>query len=420
MEREESSMNSNAHLFFLLGPVAVLAVTLGSCGSPGKVQADNPGAASAEASVGVVKVGRKALGRTLTLSSELVPFQEIDVYAKESGYVKELNVDYGSRVQANQVLATLEIPELQLQVKQDDAAIKNAADQITYAQNLVSRAEAQYNVLQLQFDRLDKVAKSKAGLVAQQEVDDSQGRALAASAQVEAAKSNLQSAQSQLQAAQAKREHDQVLFEYSKITAPFAGTVTQRFGNLGTLLQAGTSSSTQAMPLVRLSQDDLFRLVIPVPESYVQFIHIGDPVSVMVPSLNRTFPGKVARFSVDVRADTRTMHTEVDVPNPGRLLLPGLYAQATINLEQKGNAISLPLQALNQANNQTTVDVVDASNKIEIRPVVIGIQTDTDAEVVSGLREGEMVVVSDRSSLKPGEEVRPKTIELVPYQGAEK
>lgn len=417
---KKSSMTLQTSTFILFVPAAAVTVLLASCGSPGKVQANNPGdPASAEVSVGVVKIGRKALGRTLTLSSELVPFQEIDVYAKESGYVKQLNVDYGSRVQANQVLATLEIPELQLQVKQDDAAIQNAADQITHAQNLVSRAEAQYNVLQLQFDRLDKVAKSKVGLVAQQEVDDSEGRALAAAAQVEAAKSNLQSAQSQLQSAQAKRERDQVLFDYSKITAPFAGTITQRFANLGTLLQAGTSSSTQAMPLVRLSQDDLFRLVIPVPESYVQYIHLGDPVSVFVASLNRTFPGKVARFSVDVRADTRTMHTEVDVPNTGRLLLPGLYAQATINLEQKGNAISLPLQALNQANNQTTVDVVDASGKIEVRPVVIGIETDTDAEVVSGLREGEMVVVSDRSSLKPGETVRPKTIELVPYQGQE-
>ena len=107
-----------------------------------------------------------------------------------------------------------------------------------------------------------------------------------------------------------------MLFDYARITAPFAGVVTQRYANLGTLMQAGTSSSTQAMPLVRLSQDDLFRLVIPVPESYVRYIHIGDPVDVRIPALNKTFPGKVARFSVDVKADTRTMHTEVDVPNP--------------------------------------------------------------------------------------------------------
>ena len=100
-------------------------------------------------------------------------------------------------------------------------------------------------------------------------------------------------------------------------------------------MQAGTSSSTQAMPLVRLSQDDLFRLVIPVPESYVKYIHVGDPVQVRVPSLDKVFPAKVTRFSVDVAADTRTMHTEVDVPNPSHVLMPGLYAEATLTLERQ-------------------------------------------------------------------------------------
>lgn len=397
---------------------------LASCGSSVKVQAKDPGetgsnAESAPVSVGVVKVGRQNLQRTLTMSSELVPFQEIDVYAKESGFLKQLNVDYGTRVEANQVMATLEIPELQLQLKEDDAAIKNAAAQIPHAQDELNRMEAQQKVLQLQYDRLNGVAQSKPGLVAQQEVDDAQGRALASSAQVEAAKSNLQSAESVLAAAQAKREHDQALFDYSKITAPFAGVITQRYANLGTLMQAGTSSSTQALPLVKLSQDDLFRLVIPVPESYVHYIHLGDPVSVNVPSLNRSFPGKVARFSVDVREDTRTMHTEVDVPNPQRVLLPGLYADATITLENKSDAVAVPLEAMDQTNGKTTVDVVDSVNKIEVREIVPGIQTPSEAEVLSGLQDGEMVVVSDRSGLKPGQLVRPKTIALVQYRSPE-
>ena len=411
-------------MLLLFGVIAAAIGMLTSCGNSEKVQAKAPGgpglnSSSTDVSVGVVKIGKKDLERTLTLSSELVPFQEIDVFAKESGFVKNLNVDYGDHVQKNQVLATLEIPELQLQVKEDDAAVKNATAQIPHAQDELNRVQAQQKVLQLQFDRLNSVAQSKPGLVAQQEVDDSEAKALASSAQVEAAKSNLQSAESVLAAAEAKREHDQALFDYSKITAPFAGVVTQRFANLGTLMQAGTNSSTQAQPLVRLSQDDKYRLVIPVPESYVKFIHLGDSVSVNVPSLSRTFPGKVARFSVDVREDTRTMHTEVDVPNPGRTLLPGLYAEATITLERKNNAIALPLQALNQENGQTTVDIVDPSNKIEVRRVVLGIQTATDAEVISGLKEGELVVVSDRSSLKPAEEVQPKIIDLVQYQGQE-
>jgi RND family efflux transporter MFP subunit len=413
----EATLKRTSLLCALAG---IVAISLASCGANEKVQARDPGdAASADVSVGVVKISRQNLGRTLTLSSELVPYQEIDVFAKESGYVKDLKVDYGSRVQANQTLATLEIPELQSQLKQDDAAIKNATEQITHAQNELSRVEATHKALQSQFDRLNGVAQSKKGLVAQQEVDDAEAKALASEQQVEGAKTSIQLAQSQQAAAQAKREHDQVLADYSNITAPFAGIITQRFANLGTLVQAGTNSSTQAMPLVRLSEDDKFRLVIPVPESYVRYIRIGDPVSVMVSSLNRTFPGKVARFSVDVKEDTRTMHTEVDVLNPNRVLIPGLYAQATITLEQKNNAISLPLQALNQQNGQTTVLVVDSSNKVESRPVVLGIQTATDAEIVSGLKEGETVIVSDRSGLRPGEEVRPKVIELVQDQGQE-
>jgi len=313
-------------------------------------------------------------------------------------------------------MAVLEIPELELQVQQDDAAIKNATDQVTSAEHELGRDEAQHNVLHLQFDRLNGVAKTRPGLVAQQEVDDSQARDLASEAQMEAAKANLEAAQSNLQEAQAKRRHDQVLYDYSKITAPFAGVVTQRYANLGTLMQAGTSSSTQAMPLVRLSQDDLFRLTIPVPESYVRYIHIGDPVNVSVSSLNRNFPGKVARFSMDVKEDTRTMHTEVDVPNPNRVLIPGLYAEAVLTLEKKDQALAIPLQAVNHTGDLTSVYVVGPSNKIQDRRVTLGIQTATDAEVVSGLEEGELVIVSDRSGLKAGEEVRPKQVELVEYK----
>ena len=413
---------NNSKIFWVLlaGLVIIGAAGLTSCGDRGihtKSASADAGPFTGGVVVGVTKVGRKTVGRQLTVSSELVPFQEIDVYAKESGFVRELNVDYGTRVKAGQVMAVLEIPELQLQVQQDDATIKNATDRVMRAQHQLTSMEAQHQVLHLQYDRLNGVAKTKAGLVAQQEVDDAQGKDLAAEAQVEASKANLEAAESELEVAQAKRMHDQALFDYSKITAPFAGVVTQRYANLGTLMQAGTSSSTQALPLVRLSQDDLFRLVIPVPESYVPYIHVGDPVEVRVPALHRSFPGKVARFSVDVKEDTRTMHTEVDVPNNDRILIPGMYAEAVLTLEKKKDAVTVPLQAVNHEGNQTTVYVVDASNKIEDRPVTLGIQTATDAEVVSGLKAGELVVVSDRGSLKPGEEVQPKVVELIEYQG---
>ena len=358
---------------------------------------------------------KKSLGRDITLSSELVPFQEIDVYAKESGYVKNLLVDYGTHVKAGQVMAILEIPELQAQLEQDQAEIKNASNQVIRAQHELARYQAQYKALHLQYTRLNGVFQSQPGIVAQQEVDDAQGKDLAASSQVDAGQAALEASQSQLAAAKAKLSHDQTLFDYSKITAPFSGVVTQRYANLGTLVQSGTNSSTQALPIVKLSEDDLFRLVIPVPESYVQFIRVGDPVDVHVPSLNRTFPGKVARFSVDVQHATRTMHTEVDVRNYDHVLVPGLYAEADVVLEHKEDVPTVPLQALNHEGDKTTVFVVNSKREVEERPVKLGIQTANDAEVVAGLHGGEMVVVSDRAGLRPGEKVVPQVIETMQY-----
>jgi RND family efflux transporter MFP subunit len=389
----------------------LMTIDLSACsGGDKRVEANGP-----TVTVGVTNVVRKSLGRQITLSSELVPFQEIDVYAKESGYVKKLYVDYGTRVKANEVMAVLEIPELEEQIQGDQAEIKNATNQVSRAENELKRDDAQYQALHLQYTRLNGVFQTQPGIVAQQEVDDAQGKDLAAASQVDAGKSSLEATQSQLAVARSKLAHDQTLFDYAKITAPFPGVITERYANLGTLVQAGTGSSTQAMPIVRLSQDDLFRLVIPVPESYVQYIRVGDHVDVRVPSLNRTFPGKVARFSVDVREDTRTMHTEVDVPNPQRVLLPGLYADAELVLDRKVDVPTVPVQALNHEADKTTVFVVTQDGKIENRAVQLGLQTASDAEIISGLNEGEQIVVSDRSSLKAGEKVHPQPVVVMQY-----
>jgi RND family efflux transporter MFP subunit len=397
-----------------LAIVAIAAAGMGACSRGNRGEG---GEALAAVPVGITRAIRMPLERQLTVSSELVPFQEIDVYAKESGYVRQLNVDYGTRVTQGQLMAVLEIPELQAQLEQDKAAIRNMGEQVTHAGKELSRVEAQHNVAHLQYQRLKTVADSKPGLVAQQEVDDWEGKDLALEAQVEASKSGLQSAQSQLAGSEARLVHDQVLYDYSRITAPFAGVVTERYANLGALMQAGTSSSTQAMPLVKLSQDEKFRLVIPAPESDVRFIHIGDPVEVRIPSLNKTFPGKVARFSVDVKSDTRTMHTEVDVANPNRVLIEGMYAEVTLKLEHKTAALAVPLQAVDRQGERSSLLVVNPDNRIEERVVTLGLQNAGYAEALAGLAEGEQVVVSDRGALKSGQLVRPKTVDLMNFEG---
>ncbi|HTX38299.1 MAG TPA: efflux RND transporter periplasmic adaptor subunit [Bryobacteraceae bacterium] len=407
-------LNTTRHI--LPAAAAILAAVASQGCSNSKVDASGAQPEPVAVSVGVASVTRKPIERQITVSSELVPFQEIDVYAKEAGYLKDLKVDYGTHVKTGDLIAVLEIPELQIQIQQDAAAIKDREDMVNQEQRQVDQVSAEVKPAELQYNRLKEVAQTKPGLVAQQEVDDWQGKYLAVAAQLEAARSSLQAAESQLLAAQAKQQHDQVLFDYSKITAPFNGVVTQRYANTGTLVQAGTSSSTNVLPIVKLSEDDKFRLVIPVPESYVRFIHVGDRVDVSVPSLDRHFPGTVARFSTDVAEDTRTMHTEVDVLNPNRVLMPGLYADATLTLEHKTDALAVPLQAISHQANGDSVYLVNAQHQIEVRPIRLGLQGANFAEVLSGVKEGDSVIVSDRSALKAGNTVEPHPVEMLEYQ----
>jgi RND family efflux transporter MFP subunit len=400
------------------GTALVFVLALSSCNRAEKAGADPPASEQA-ITVGVTKAEQRPLQRELTVSSELVPFQEIEVYAKESGYVSQLLVDYGSHVKRGQLMAVLEIPELQALLQQDRAALKSMQDQVANAQNQLTRLEAQHKVLHLEFERLNGVAQSKPGLVAQQEVDDVEGRDLAAEAQVQAAQSNMEAAKSNVAESEAKLAHDEAIYAYSRITAPFDGVVTERDANLGTLVQAGTNSSTNVLPLVKLSEENLYRLVIPVPETYVAYIRIGDEVSVRVSALNKNFPGKVARFASEVHDATRTMHTEVNVPNPTGELIPGVYAEATLTLNSKGNALTIPVQAIDREGDHTAVFLVDSSNRIQICPIALGIEDNSEnyAEVLSGLNEGEEIVVGDRSGLKAGEVVRPQLATPATYQG---
>lgn len=411
-------MQMNQTRYLLAAAALVAGTLLTGCSRMEKVSAkeDAPAAAVEPVTVGVAPAVHKPISRQITLSAELVPYQEIDIYAKESGYLKQLLVDYGTRVKKGQLVATLEIPELQMQLQQDAAAIKNQQELINQFQHQVERVSAQVNMYELQFKRLKGVADSKPGMVAQQEVDDADAKYLAAQAQLEGAKSSVASAQSELAAAQAKEERDHVLFDYSRIYAPFSGIITQRFANEGTLVQAGTSSATNVLPIARLSQDDLYRLVIPVPESGVKYIRVGDAVDVRVGALDRTFPGKVVRFSGDINQATRTMHTEVDVPNPNHVMVPGMEAEATLTLQRDNNALAVPLQAVNHEADKTTVYVVGADNRIQDRPVTLGLQTANDAQVLSGLKPGDKVVVSDRGSLKPGDSVKTHEVDVLAYQ----
>jgi len=176
------------------------------------------------------------------------------------------------------------------------------------------------------------------------------------------------------------------------------------------MIQAGTSSQSQAMPIVRLSQNDKLRLVIPVPESAVSRIHLGGPVAVSVQSLHKTVTGTVARFAERLDTDTRTMHVEVDVPNPALTLVPGMYADATLVLDSVKGAILAPVQAIDRTAEGARVFVVRRDGKLEARSVQLGLESDDHIEVTRGLADGDLLVVGSRAQLKAGAIVAPKVV----------
>jgi RND family efflux transporter MFP subunit len=358
--------------------------------------------------VAVVRTARADLSQSLTLEAEFRPFQEIDVHAKVAGYLKKIYVDVGDRVKAGQVLAILEVPELLDDVQQDDAVIRRSTEEINRSHADLDRAESAHHVAHVAAERLSNVMKERPTLVAQQDIDDATARDQGAEAQVATAKAALAAAEQQLAVSKATANKTKTLLEYTRITAPFSGVITHRYADTGAMIQAGTSSQTQTMPLVQLSENDRLRLMIQVPESAVSHIRVGAPVDVRVETVGRTFPGVVARSAGKVSPDTRTMATEVDVQNANLALVPGMYATASIALERTNGVLTVPVQALDRADDKATVLVV-SNGRVERREVHLGLETPDRVEIVKGLSEGDLVVVGSRSQLRPGAAVTPKT-----------
>uniref|UniRef100_Q01PE3 Efflux transporter, RND family, MFP subunit n=1 Tax=Solibacter usitatus (strain Ellin6076) TaxID=234267 RepID=Q01PE3_SOLUE len=405
---------------FLLNPYSLLFIAASACLTSGcskhePVQASDTKPADVP-TVAVAKAATEDLSHGLVLTAEFKPFQEVDVMAKVAGFIKVISVDVGDRVQKGQLLATLEIPEMADDLKRADAATVRAKAEVTRAQDEQRRAESAHDMAHLSFQRLSAVAQKKPGLVAQQDIDEAHSRDLVAEAQLAGAKSALAAAQEQVNVNNADTQKVKTLMEYTRVTAPFAGVITRRYADTGSMIQAGTASQTQAMPVVKLSENSKLRLILPVPESAVPTVHIGQKVEVRVPSLNRSFPGTVARFSDKVSMATRTMDTEVDVLNPSLVLVPGMYAEVNLTLASHNKVLAIPVMAVDLDTAEARsgaaptgqVLIVTPNNRVEKRKVTLGIESSNSVEVQSGLNEGDSVVLSGRASLQAGQEVRPK------------
>jgi RND family efflux transporter MFP subunit len=361
-------------------------------------------------SAAVALVKRAPIANAVTLSGAFHAYQQVDVHAKVAGYIRKIYVDVGDHVKAGQTLAVLEVPELSAEVWGAQAGLRRAKDAVTRAQSNVHSAESIYAAYHAAYQRLKQASETRPGLIAEQELDDSMAKDKDSEAKIESDKAALAEAQSQLAVAQAELQRMNAMEDYTHVTAPFAGVVTKRYADTGTMIQAGTSSDTQSMPVVQLAEYTKLRLVVPVPESAVPGVQLGSIVQVHVTAMNQDFEGKVARFADALNDETRTMHTEIDVKNPDGALKEGMYAEAKLILKQHQDALTVPIQALDRNGTGATVLTVDAQGRVEKRQVKLGVESSDRVEVVAGLTDNDRVIVGNRSEFHEGEKVQPKVV----------
>ena len=388
----------------------VLAVVMAIFEFSGRRAHASPEDASSLPTVAVQLATRGPIRSSITLSGEFRPYQEVDVHAKVAGYIRHIYVDVGDKVREGQTLAILEVPELNAQVAAADAAKRRSQDAIHRAEKDVQRAESAYTAAHAAYTRLKQASQARPGLIAEQELDDSLAHDLEAEAQVGSTRAALAEAKSQLGVAQADQQRYMAFEAYSHIIAPFSGVVTKRYADTGALINAGTASDTQSMPVVKLAQWSRLRLVVPVPESAVPNLHLGQSVGVRVPALKRTFQGKVARFADALSDETRTMHTEIDVENPDGTLVTGMYAETDLELQHPQNTLTIPIQALRRNGDSGTVMLVHPDGIVEPRTVRLGAEGNNRIEIVAGLSEGDRVIVGNLGEFQSGDKVKPKQI----------
>jgi RND family efflux transporter MFP subunit len=382
----------------ILGVLATGGAVLSSCSSSATPPAPVP-------AVPVATVRYTSLENDLVLTAEFIPYQEVDIMAKVAGYVKAINVDIGDHVRQNAILATLEVPEIQDDLAKAKAGEAAAEADVVTAQAAVHRDQAAASIAEISFQRITDVATRDRGLVPRQEVDVAQSRDAEAAAQLASASSALKAAQDAKVEADSEYSRAEAMVQYATIRAPFTGVITKRYANTGSMIQAGISSQTQAMPVVRLAQNNLLRLILPVPVSDVGGIRKGETVDVNVVSLGRTLKGTVTRYADSVQMSTRTMDTEVDVPNPDGSLIPGMYAEVHLHLAARPHVLSAPLDAVDGIGTSAEKAYLVRDGVVHLTSVTTGLQTATRIEIVSGLEAGDDVVVGRHSGIAEGERV---------------
>ena len=325
-------------------------------------------------SVTVIQPKPEAAQQDLTLPSTLQAFTESPIYARTNGYVAHWYKDIGTQVKKGQLLADLETPEVDQELQQARAAR--------------GQAEAQMNLAKTSAERWESLRKMDA--VAQQETDEKS--------------SGYAQGQAALASSTANVRRLEQLEAFKHIYAPFSGVIIKRNTDIGALINAGNSGTNQE--LFVLAQISPIRVYVDVPEIYAPSVRPGVKATIELPSFpGQRFTGAVARSADAIDPTTRTLRTEIDVPNKDAKLFPGSYAQVHFGVNVAAVRLSVPVNALLFRAEGPRAAVVAADGKIHLKPVTIGRDYGTEVEVLGGLDPTESIVLNPSDSLEEGQPV---------------
>lgn len=323
--------------------------------------------------------------RSLVLPGSIRPLEETVIYPRVSGYVRKWNVDIGDKVEEGQVLAEIDTPEL-------DQELTRASAELAQAKANLLRAEASRDLSKANLDRAEKLLP--AGVASQQEFDQRSGQARIDAAGVTVAKATVTSAAANIQRL---RE----LKSFTKIVAPFAGTVVSRTIERGALVAAGNGT-----PLFRIAATDPVRVYVGIPQDVAPSIKAGEKATITVREFaGQSFEGTIARTAGALDMATRTMNTEVRVPNPDNKLLAGMYAEVSLTLPLPHRVLEVPATTLYNDSKGLRVAIVDAESKIRFAPITIERDAGTTILVSTGLEGTERVVKLASVQLGEGAQV---------------
>ena len=352
-------------------------------------------AGSAKPVVPAAVVTRAPAETSLTLPGSMQPITEAPVLSRADGYVKRRYVDIGDKVKAGQLLAEIEAPELGQQVRQSEAALEQSKSGLDQARANLAQGVANRDLAKLSAARFGNLEKR--GIVSRQENDVYQAQLRASDASIDALQKAVAAAQSSIAAAEANLARVKDVSSYLKVRAPFTGVVTLRNVDLGTLVSAGNTM------LFRVAQVDTLRTFINVPQVNASDVKTGQPAVISLSELpGKKLAGKVVRSAGSLDPATRTMLTEIQIPNPKHDLMPGMFVNVTLHVSREEPPLLIPSEALIARGQGAQAAVVDEHGTVHYTPIQIGRDYGTDLVVLSGLQPGMKVVVNPNDKVREG------------------